>query len=170
MCVFSKISDSSLKLFFPTDHWLCLSKIVHWESWRLCSSSVDSWQTCFPAPIIILKMRGDVFSLVLTGNRKAQWEGKKRGSQLKIGILWDMLGPRLHGPSRANLAVKSPFFLLMTREWCGRLGHRSVECWEEGHDGDDEGGSGIAVKQRWGKARRGGALVFCLCNPSNLDC
>lgn len=61
-------------------------------------------------------MRGDVFSLVLSGNRKAQWEGKKRGSQLKIGILRDMLGPRLHGPSRANLAVKSPFFLLMTRE------------------------------------------------------
>lgn len=170
MCVFSKISDSSLKLFFPTDHWLCLSKIVHWESWRLCSSSVDSWQTCFPAPIIILKNEGRCFLSGAHWEQKSAVGGEEKGCQLKIGILRDMLGPRLHGPSRANLAVKSPFFLLMTREWCGRLGHRSVEYWEEGHDGDDEGGSGIAVKQRWGKARRGGALVFYLCNPSNLDC
>ena len=55
-------------------------------------------------------MRGDVFSPLLSGNRKAQWEEKGRdgGSQLKIGILRDVLGPHLHGPSRAKLAVKSP--------------------------------------------------------------
>lgn len=69
---------------------------------------VDSWQTCSPAPVINPQNIGRCFLSA------AQWEQKstvgkgEEGSQLKTWILCDVLGPHLHRPSQAKLAVKSP--------------------------------------------------------------
>ena len=74
-----------------------------------CSSSADSWRTCSPAPIINREKRKEKKKRGV--GRRREKRGEEGGSQLKIRILWDVLGPHLHGPSRAKLAVKSPFLL-----------------------------------------------------------